>query len=525
MNGKKGWLSTGLAAALVVSVLAGCGGGGGSSTGAGEAGAGASGSGTAGKAGGQEPSGAAPKITLYSNTGALNDKPEGSDAARLAEVQSIIREQTGIEAVTIVPPNNSSTAKEKLNLLLTSGDEIDAFQGDWTEYAGQGAILPINDLLEQYGANIKKAWPKESWDMMTDKDGKIWGIPRLTLTAAYPIYVRADWLKKTNVPMPKTIDELEALLKAFKESDPDGNGRDDTIPLSTNLIGLQMSIAGGFIEGGFGDWLDPADNKVKPVEYAPGYKEFVAKMADWYQKGYIHKEAFAKHDAFELLKTNRVGAAARWYSHTTLQLPKVQTSIPEMDFAAIPNMTGPKGLLQTINPAGTGAVLISKKSKNPEAVIKFIDWIYRDIENYMIVRYGVKDADWKWVEPKKLYELSKDRKYAGEFGFGMGLPNENQVDVSGGANRMHKDFLRSELLKLDSGKLAFGYNVVYDSKELNEKVASLNDIERLREEEVTKFIMGARPIGEWEKFIEQLHKAGMDKLIEAKTEQYNKLKK
>ncbi|MDF2959534.1 MAG: extracellular solute-binding protein [Paenibacillus sp.] len=504
-------VKAGAATLLTVSLMAGCSSGTGTSVDSGDK-----------KEGTAVP---VPKVTFYSNSGALNDKPQGSDAARLEEVGKLIRDQVGIDAVAIVPPNNADTAREKLNLLLSTNDEVDTFYGSWTDYADKGAIMPLNELLDKYGQDIKKAWPKESWEMMTDKDGKIWGIPRLTLTAAYPVYIRKDWLQKLNLQMPKTIDELEVILKTFKENDLDGNGKDDTIVLSTNLEGLQMSIAAGFVEGGFGDWLDSADQKVKPIEFAPGYKDFVAKMADWYQKGYIYKEAFAKHDAMELLKTNRVGAAARWYSHTTLQLPKVQTGLPDMDFTAAPSLTGPKGKLQTINPAGTGGALINKKAKNPEAVIKYINWIYQDIENYTISRYGLKDQDWKWTEPKKVYELSKDRKYAGEFSFGMGLPIENQLDVNDGTNKMHKAFLRTELLKLESGKLPFDYNIVYDTRELNDKVPTLNDIKRLRDEEITKFIMGARPISEWDKFIEQLNKAGMNKLIDAKTEQYNKLKK
>lgn len=514
MVSSKRYVKTGMATIVSISLLAGCSSGG-SSGETGEKGASATSGAKAAPA----------KVTFYSNSGALNDMPQGSDAARLDEVKKLIMEQIGVDVNAIVPPANGDTAKEKLNLLLSSNDEVDVFQGSWTDYASKGAIIPLNELLDKYGPNIKKAWPKESWEMMTDKEGKIWGIPRLTLTAAYPIYLRKEWMQKLGLQAPKTIDDLEAILKAFKEKDPDGNGKDDTITMSTNLEGLTMSLAAGFVEGGYGDWLDPADKKVKPVELAPGYKDFVAKMADWYQKGYIYKESFAKHDALELLKTNRVGTAARWYSHTTLQLPKVQTSMPEMDFTPVPSLTGPKGKTQTINPAGTGGTLISKKAKNPEAAIKFINWIYQDIENYTITRYGMKDKDWKWIEPKKIYELSKDRKYAGEFSFGMGLPNENLVDVNDGTNKMHKDFLRSELLKLDSGKMPFDYNIVYDTKELTDKVPSMNDIKRLRDEEVTKFIMGARPMSDWDKFIDQLNKAGMTKLIDAKTEQYNSLKK
>ncbi|UUZ86731.1 extracellular solute-binding protein [Paenibacillus sp. P26] len=185
-------------------------------------------------------------------------------------------------------------------MLLGSKDEIDLFQGNWDDYASKGAIIPLNDLLDKYGQDIKKAWPQEAWDYMKDKDGKIWGIPRGVPAVHYPIWVRSDWMKKLNLKMPQTIDELEAVLKAFKEQDPDGNGKADTIPMMTDLNGIKMAFLGGFVENGNSNWVDPADKKLKPVELAPGFKDFVAKMADWYQKGYIYKESFAKFDPMEL---------------------------------------------------------------------------------------------------------------------------------------------------------------------------------------------------------------------------------
>ncbi|WJH36026.1 hypothetical protein N6H14_09130 [Paenibacillus sp. CC-CFT747] len=44
--------------------------------------------------------------------------------------------------------------------------------------------------------------------------------------------------------MPQTLDELEAVLKAFKEKDPDGNGKDDTIPMMTDLNGIKNALMG-----------------------------------------------------------------------------------------------------------------------------------------------------------------------------------------------------------------------------------------------------------------------------------------
>ena len=62
------------------------------------------------------------------------------------------------------------------------------------------------------------------------------------------------------------MDELENVLKTFKEKDPAGNGQ--TIPLMTNGD-LNGALAAGFMDVGYGNWVD-ADGKVL-IEAENGY--------------------------------------------------------------------------------------------------------------------------------------------------------------------------------------------------------------------------------------------------------------
>ncbi|KRE82571.1 ABC transporter substrate-binding protein [Paenibacillus sp. Soil766] len=467
-----------------------------------------------------------PKIHIYQNTGALNAKPEGSVPEKLEEMKKMYIDKLGIEPSTIVPPQGADAAKEKLNLLLGSKDELDTFQGNWDDYASKGAIIPLNDLLDKYGQDIKKAWPKEAWDYMTDKDGKIWGIPRGMPATHYPLWIRTDWLKKLNLQMPKTLDELEAVLKAFKEKDPDGNGKDDTIPMMTDLAGIKNALLGGFTEHGNSNWIDPADQKVKPMELAPGFKDFAAKMADWYQKGYIYKESFAKFDPLELLKTNRVGTSSMWYSRITLLFPQVKPNLPaDANYEMIQGIQGPKGKLMTATPGSTTAQLITKKAKNPEAVMTFINHQYQDIPtNSLNAAFG---TNWNYVGNSKFdIELkNKEITYAGEYWLSLATAIETKYAFQDPIKKMHAEYLNKNLLKLEVAKMPVDATIMYDKKALQDNVPTLGDIDRLRNEELVKFVTGARPIAEFDKYIDQLNKAGLDKWIAEYTKQYNEKKK
>lgn len=166
------------------------------------------------------------------------------------EIQDYITEQTGVKPVPVELPRGSET--EKLNLLISSADErLDVIMtGDWQDYAEKGIIMPLNDLIDKYGPNIKKAWSEYEymWDMVSDDEGTIWALPRSLPTTSYPTWIRKDWLDKYGLEMPTTLEEFENILRTFKENDPAGNGQ--TIPLLTDLGGVYNAFSAGFTEHG-----------------------------------------------------------------------------------------------------------------------------------------------------------------------------------------------------------------------------------------------------------------------------------
>ncbi|MDF2647315.1 MAG: extracellular solute-binding protein [Paenibacillus sp.] len=466
------------------------------------------------------------KIYSYANGGQVSQtkisKPEDLELVKQAIIDKI-----GIEVVPIIPPKG--TEGEKLNILLASNEPLDVFlAGKVPDFQSKGALMPLNDLLDKYGTNIKQLWPKDwadSWDAVSTSDKKIWAIPRLPAIAGNTVYLRTDWLSKVGLQMPTTIDELENVLKTFKEKDPSGSGQ--TIPLLTTLSGLNSSLAAGFMGTGYGNWID-TDSKVKPAVMHPGYKEFITKMADWYQKGYIYKEAFsAKNERIvELIKQNRAAAYAGWYSTIAGNESALQQNDPKAKYEVAVDLKGSKGYVTSMGGIDVSGWAISKNSKNPEAVMKYINWLHSDIENYFLAFYGIKDKHWKYVDEKNHVLETLNTDYAGEMVLGSTFAYTVQFETKDPVNAPQFDYMRKYITNTNRavmpGDAKESYK--YDNVVINQQVPALSDLNRMMEEEVTKFIMGARPISEYDKFLQELNKAGMDKWIEAYTAQYMKVK-
>jgi hypothetical protein len=65
-----------------------------------------------------------------------------------------------------------------------------------------------------------------------------------------------------------------------------------------------------------------------------------------------------------------------------------------------------------------------------------------------------------------------------------------------------------------------GFSFLFDLAKIEESV-SRTDMNTKIASELTKFVMGTRPLDEWDAFLEELKEVGLDAWIEAFTEQYN----
>ena len=89
---------------------------------------------------------------------------------------------------------------------------------------------------ERMEATFTEAEIEDTLRKMKDPDtGKIYGVPTMDTTMIdimdYQMWINTEWLDALNLEKPTDIDSLYAVLKAFKEGDPNGNGKADEIPL------------------------------------------------------------------------------------------------------------------------------------------------------------------------------------------------------------------------------------------------------------------------------------------------------
>ena len=135
------------------------------------------------------------------------------------------------------------------------------------------------------------------------------------------MYINQKWLDTLNLNVPTTTDELTEVLQAFKDQDPNGNGKADEIPMSCigDFSKQDYSFFNAF--GMFGiapdmNVLVVEDGEVKCAATTENWKAACNYFADLYEKGLLDNESFTQGETQLTAKgsadVERIGVLWGW---------------------------------------------------------------------------------------------------------------------------------------------------------------------------------------------------------------------
>lgn len=459
-----------------------------------------------------------------------------SDPAVLEEIKKIILKEANVDLEYIVGPIDGTEFQTKLNLMLAGNDQLDIAEGYWEPMQAKGMLAELTDSVKNYGQEIVKAWGEENFKPVTDKDGKIWALPRMPNFVTYPIFVRSDWLKKVGMSAPTTIEELQKVAVAFRDADPAGSGK--TIPIITTLAHSRMALSGAFIQNGWSQFKD-ADGLIKPPYMNAGYKDFTQTLANWYKDGLLAKESFAykTSDIVDLIKSNRVGITALWYSRVTLNEGTLQQMVPDANYQLC-SIKGPAGIAETADyvmklpspgsgaTSGTSCYQIFKSCKDVDAAVRLFNWGFTE-KNYLVSKYGLEGKGFQITSTNPIkYKVLVDQAGDEINSIFKGPGNETRYMPSDSPIQRHWDYLcLGEAFNMARAKKPFDGDVKYDSIALNNAVPTYPDIQRIVDESFVEFVTGGRSMDDFGKFYTDLESADINSLIKEITRQYNEATK
>ncbi|WP_339265045.1 extracellular solute-binding protein [Paenibacillus sp. FSL K6-1330] len=294
----------------------------------------------------------------------------------------------------------SSEYDEKVKLMIASDDLTDFFVTplfyDTTEMAEQGQLLELGqyqDLMPNYMNYISKV--KNGMKRVTDADGNMFtfketSTPRfpedrgmlIQNTSAY----RYDVFEANNIKIPETLDEFYGAAKKLKELYP------DKYPVATKWNSLRSLFSANHIR----DEIFWDGEKYVYGILDEGYKDALQFANKLYAEKLLDPEYTIDTD--DTLKRKALnGDNLMWLTQWfTTPAEYTRTADDGKIFAVSLYPDNPKygkAWQEVVNgntpDLGWGVYGVSSKVKNPEELIKFIDYQYSD-EMIQLITWGIE---------------------------------------------------------------------------------------------------------------------------------------
>ena len=332
----------------------------------------------------------------------------------------------------------AGTAAERIPLMLSSGDLPDVFWAalsDAQVLQNESNLFAMEDYMEDFAPNSLATYDQLGVDwkqIATTPSGHIFGF----LGRYESLYentgdgiqiINKAWLDKVGMDVPTTLDEFTEVLRAFKEQDPNGNGQADEIPYcfsedmwcayATNTMGWW-----GIGDGAGSDTTSSKstrDGKVTGSVNTDEYRQYLEYTHSLYAEGLMDQEGFSQNtEVFSTkIKSGQVGTYFCWTALEYL------TSEQEKDWVVLP----PIQAIEGVDPIANGEVdrstiqknkwVITTSCEHPEAAMRLWDYQARDVESKMTVAMGEKGKLWNEYEDGSGYYFVVPEDTTPEFTF------------------------------------------------------------------------------------------------------------
>ena len=267
---------------------------------------------------------------------------------------------------------------------------------DLIRYADQGVIIPVEDYIDEYMPNLKAVFDKypEYRTMCTDENGHIWALPWIEQlgsekTAIQTVgnnmtFINQKWLDFLGLETPTTVDEFEAVLKAFQEHAPELQkefGIDgDIIPMSCIVNDQDPNL----LINGFGDGIGDVDmgqhiavtddKKVVCTATTDGFRKGVEWLHQLYAEGLIDPECFTQDWSTYVAKgkSHRYGVCFTW---DVANIDNINDYVPLKALKAdTVNVTPQNGSFTS--GFDRGRCVVTSVCKNPALICAWLDQMY-----------------------------------------------------------------------------------------------------------------------------------------------------
>ena len=359
--------------------------------------------------------------------------------------------------------SDGQEANNQLTLMCAGNEQLpdvlvgfhDLGERMMAQFGEDGFFIDLTDLIKDHAPTFNSQMEKLSkeeqdriWNSMKSAvDGKVYGLPTYSAPTISDymqnmMYINQDWLDAVGKTSPANIDELKEVLIAFRDEDPNGNGKSDEIPMFRS--GIWNYVINAFVYYDAAHPLNVTDGKVWSPVVTDEFRQAMIYLNGLYQEDLITDQSFSTNstDMKALISgEDDLATVGIWFGQPITDINSyMQTLDQYVAMNPLEDATG-KGVYVVVRPNDLLiSGFITRDCEDTELAMKFMDFLYED-ESVTRKRHGEKGVHWDYTDEAgdSMFGTKSNIKFLGteDFGsatWGIQLPNiytnENYLTIA-----------------------------------------------------------------------------------------------
>jgi putative aldouronate transport system substrate-binding protein len=430
----------------------------------------------------------------------------------------VINEVTGYNTIwELLPAENPM---DVLNLRLAAGEDYDYVfisggnRARLADYANKGVVHDLTGQIDAY-PNLNEL-PDLAWSTVT-YDGRVYGIPSTGLPIPQQInFVREDWMQALGLAEPQTREELEAVVRTFAAEDPMDLGNANVAMLLDGPWAPGLTTTFGFLYP-----QELVDGTIVDNRTTDAYREYLSWLNSLYEDGILDPDfpVMTTEVYNSKITAGQVGYYHGWVDPAVSYVAAAKAAgDDESRYIGLETLKGPDGSRRNWSQAGPHNVgFIPASSTKVDSVLDWLD-TFLEPENWELITIGVEGVDHEVRPDGRRFPILPRFDEIRNTMWAL-LPVQNGPEyfpLWQTRTRKNPNYYgvfdqavpRVEPHKVDD-PLAF-----LPVGEAEARVGKL--VNDLIEEESIKFIAGARPLSEFDRYVDEIMAAGLAEILAEK---------
>ena len=389
---------------------------------------------------------------------------------------------------------------------------------------GNGYIIDLKPYLETYAPDLWKLLQQHpEWEKaITMADGSIPALPAInTLQNNDAMWINTSWLRRLKLEMPTTADELTEVLRRFKTEDPNGNFKQDEIPLA--FLGMWelrfLGHAFGIIDNDY--YVSEKDGIVTSSLTSDQNRSFLTWLNQLWTEGLLDQKGFITTDTLRQVTDENAAITYGMIMTSTPLTILPQTALEQYTMMDPLVYEGKQVYRDLTGDLVRGTFAITSACKEPEKLVSWVNILYTE-EGRRLAFYGAEGEDYLWNEDGMWEWTAPLQTVADEV-----LPTHT-ISEGGTApgyedgifQTQYRDEATRETVKALKNLKQYSvipYPPVTLDAETEKRVAEIqNDLSRYAERTMARFVTGDIELTDenWEQFCSTVNEKGLQEMID-----------